>query len=93
AVAPLRLRIGIHRGPCIAMQANDRLDYFGATVNVASRVAHAAGPGEILMTASVADDARVAEIVPEGERGTVTLRGIAGPVDVVRLAGAMEPVA
>jgi class 3 adenylate cyclase len=62
-------------------------------VNVASRVAHAAGPGEILMTASVADDARVAEIVPEAERGTVTLRGIADPVDVVRLAGAMEPVA
>jgi class 3 adenylate cyclase len=92
AVAPLRLRVGMHRGPCIAMRANDHLDYFGATVNLASRVGHAAGPGEVLMTAAIADDARVAEILPPGERGTVTLRGIASPVEVVRIvAGAGAP--
>ena len=45
AVAPLQLRVGMHRGPCIAVRANDRLDYFGATVNLASRVGHAARPG------------------------------------------------
>jgi class 3 adenylate cyclase len=84
AAAPLQLRIGLHRGPCIAVRANERLDYFGATVNVASRVGHAAGPGEILLTAAVADEARVAEIVPRGERGLLTLRGIAQPVEVVR---------
>ena len=92
AVAPLQLRVGMHRGPCIAMRANDHLDYFGATVNLASRVGHAARPGEVLMTAAVADDARVAEILPVGERGTVTLRGIAAPVEVVRIiAGARQP--
>ena len=85
AVAPLRLRIGMHRGPCIAVRANDRLDYFGASVNLASRVGHAAHPGEVLLTAAVADDARVAEILPSGERGTLTLRGIADPVEVVRI--------
>jgi class 3 adenylate cyclase len=93
AAAPLKLRIGMHRGPCIAVRSNDRLDYFGASVNLASRVGHAAGPGEILMTAAVADDPRVAEILPEGERGTVTLRGIPEPVEVVRVraqAGAPE---
>jgi class 3 adenylate cyclase len=85
AVAPLQLRIGMHRGPCIAVRANDRIDYFGATVNLASRVEHAARAGEILMTSAVADDPRVAEIMPPGERGTVTLRGIPEPVDVVRV--------
>jgi class 3 adenylate cyclase len=85
-VEPLRLRVGMHRGPCIAVRANDRLDYFGATVNLASRVGHAAHPGEVLLTAAVADDARVAEILPGGERGTLTLRGIAEPVEVVRIA-------
>jgi class 3 adenylate cyclase len=91
AAEPLRLRIGMHRGPCIAVRANDRLDYFGAAVNLASRVGHAAGPGEILLTAAVADDPRAAEIVPEGERGIVTLRGIPHPVDVVRIsAGAVR---
>ena len=83
AAAPLELRIGLHRGPCIAVRANDRLDYFGATVNLAARVAHAASAGEILITAAVADDARVADVLPDGERGTVALRGIPSPVDVV----------
>jgi class 3 adenylate cyclase len=93
AAAPLELRIGLHRGPCIAMRANERLDYFGATVNVAARVAHAAGAGEILATAAVADDPRVADVLPDGERGTLVLRGIPEPVDVVlvRAAALREP--
>ena len=32
------LKIGVHRGPSIAVTLNDRLDYFGQTVNVASRI-------------------------------------------------------
>jgi class 3 adenylate cyclase len=96
AAAPLRLRIGMHRGPCIAIRANERIDYFGAAVNLASRVEHAARAGEILMTSAVADDARVADILPAGERGTVALRGIPQPVDVVRIpavaAGSVAPV-
>lgn len=91
AVAPLRLRVGLHRGPCIAVRANDRLDYFGASVNIASRVGHAARPGEVLLTTAIADDARVAEILPAGERGTLTLRGIADPIDVVRIGVEPEP--
>ena len=27
------LKVGIHRGPAIAVTLNDRLDYFGQTVN------------------------------------------------------------
>jgi class 3 adenylate cyclase len=93
AAAPLELRIGLHRGPCIAMRANERLDYFGATVNLAARVAHAAGAGEILLTAAVADEPRVADVLPDGERGTLVLRGIPEPVDVVlvRAAAPSEP--
>ena len=29
------LKIGIHHGPCIAVNMNERLDYFGSTVNIA----------------------------------------------------------
>ena len=83
--APLQLRIGIHRGPCIAMRANDRLDYFGAAVNLTSRVAHASEPGEILLTGPLADDPRIAEMLPAAERGTVSLRGIPEPVEVIRV--------
>jgi class 3 adenylate cyclase len=92
AAAPLELRIGLHRGPCIAMRANDRLDYAGAAVNLAARVAHAAGPGEILITAAVADDARVADVLESRERGTVVLRGIPAPVEVVLVRAAVARV-
>lgn len=31
------LKLGMHTGPCIAVNANDKLDYFGTTVNLAQR--------------------------------------------------------
>lgn len=34
----LTIKIGINQGPCIAMNLNDKLDYFGSTVNVAARL-------------------------------------------------------
>lgn len=44
------LKIGIHRGPSIAVALNDRLDYFGQTVNIAARVQALAGAGEICIS-------------------------------------------
>jgi class 3 adenylate cyclase len=32
------LKIGVHKGAAIAVTLNDRLDYFGQTVNIAARV-------------------------------------------------------
>jgi len=32
------VKIGIHSGPCIAVTLNDRIDYFGTSVNIAARV-------------------------------------------------------
>ena len=37
-MAPLTLKAGLHVGPCIAVTLNDRLDYFGTTVNLAARL-------------------------------------------------------
>src|SRR5207247_1487794 len=34
----LTLKIGIHHGPCIAVNLNDILDYFGTAANIAARV-------------------------------------------------------
>ncbi len=47
------LKIGIHRGAAIAVTLNDRLDYFGQTVNIASRVQNSAGGDEICLTEEV----------------------------------------
>jgi class 3 adenylate cyclase len=46
----LTLKIGIHRGAAISVTLNERIDYFGQTVNIASRVQGLADAGEIYIT-------------------------------------------
>ena len=46
----VRLKIGVFAGPCYAVTANNLLDYFGQTVNVAARLQSAAGAGELVVT-------------------------------------------
>ncbi|TAL37032.1 MAG: adenylate/guanylate cyclase domain-containing protein [Spirochaetes bacterium] len=49
----LILKIGLHRGATIAITSNDRLDYFGQTVNIASRVQSLAEADEIYITKDI----------------------------------------
>jgi class 3 adenylate cyclase len=51
----LLLKIGIHEGPCLAVTLNDRQDYFGQTVNIASRVQCLAVSRSILATGPIVD--------------------------------------
>jgi class 3 adenylate cyclase len=57
---PLSLRAGIHYGPCIAVTLNDRLDYFGSTVNIAARLESLSEGDSVILSASVYDDPEVA---------------------------------
>ena len=34
----LRLKSALHVGPCLAVNANDKLDFFGSVVNLAARL-------------------------------------------------------
>ena len=34
----IAIKLGLHKGPCIAVTLNERLDYFGGTVNMAARL-------------------------------------------------------
>jgi class 3 adenylate cyclase len=47
---PLVLKAGLHAGPCLAVNANDRLDYFGTTVNLAARLADYSRGGELAIS-------------------------------------------
>jgi class 3 adenylate cyclase len=46
----LAIRQGVHVGPCISVTLNERLDYFGATVNIASRVSHLSYGRDVVLT-------------------------------------------
>src|SRR5258707_5724379 len=52
----LILKIGIHKGAAIAVTLNERLDYFGQTVNIAARVQHLPGADEIYVSEDAYDD-------------------------------------
>lgn len=53
---PFTLKVGLHRGPCIAINQNDRLDYFGTTVNIASRIEGQSTGGEVVVTDAILND-------------------------------------
>ena len=83
------LKIGLHTGACLAVTLNDRLDYFGQTVNIAARVQALAAADEIVITDDVILLPGAAELVAklEIEAHAVQLKGIAGEVRVHRVRG------
>jgi class 3 adenylate cyclase len=58
---PLSLKVGIHTGSCIAVNLNDRLDYFGTTVNIAARLEALSTGDDIVMSEAVYTDPEVVE--------------------------------
>src|SRR5205823_2930047 len=59
----LHVKLGLHRGPCIAVNANDLLDYFGSTVNIAARVQNESVGGDIMMTDEIISDPGVRQVL------------------------------
>lgn len=87
---PLGLKIGLHEGSALVVNADDRLDYFGQTVNIAARVQGLAGAGEILMTPSVFNGEGVHQLLAKQGRKRalkrdVSLKGVGGSTTVIKL--------
>jgi class 3 adenylate cyclase len=93
----LVLKLGVHVGPAIAMTANQRLDYFGRTVNLAARLGDRSEGDDVVLLAEVFEQAaaRIASGRPHlsVEGFQTRLRGLAGEQQLVRLtfAAPAEP--
>ncbi len=85
----LILKIGLHEGPCLAVTLNDRQDFFGQTVNIASRVQALATSQAIYATGAIVEDPRAASLLKEGNIATIqqwaSLRGVEREVAVYEL--------
>ncbi|MCG3183293.1 MAG: hypothetical protein ICCCNLDF_01388 [Planctomycetes bacterium] len=83
----LVLKVGVHRGHSIAVTLNERLDYFGQTVNVAARVQGVADADEICLTEDVFSVPPVQEALKgrEARLESAKLKGIAGDVAIRRV--------
>lgn len=85
----LAVKIGLHSGPCVAIQTNHQIDYFGSAVNTAARVQGVARGGEIVLSEDVWNAPKVADrcaasgLVATHE--TASLRGLSEPVRLLRL--------
>jgi class 3 adenylate cyclase len=87
---PLQLKVGMHHGPCIAVTLNERLDYFGSTVNIAARLVGLSTGHDVIMSDAVREDPEVAELLRHGvplERVDAALKGFDERIDLWRLAG------
>lgn len=86
----LLLKIGLHEGPCLAVLLNDRQDYFGQTVNVASRVEDMADATAIIATEAVVQNTQAARLLEQSGLQAATrdaaLRGIARKVTVYAIS-------
>ena len=82
------LKIGVHRGAAIAVTLNERLDYFGQTVNIAARVQNLADGDEICITGDVYRAPAVAEIIAPYPmvKSEAELKGVSKAMSVYHLA-------
>jgi class 3 adenylate cyclase len=63
SLQPLALKAGIHTGPCLAINQNDRLDYFGTTVNTTARLCGLSTGTDLVLSRAVRADAEVAAFI------------------------------
>ena len=71
---PLTLKAGVHVGPCIAVTLNERLDYFGSTVNLAARLEGQSTGEDIVISTDVYEDPEVRSFLSDSGNGLVARR-------------------
>jgi class 3 adenylate cyclase len=74
----IMLKIGAHVGPCLAVTLNERLDYFGQTVNLAARVQGLAAENEIYLSDEMYSLTGAADLLTamQSDAQTVHVKGI-----------------
>ena len=80
---PIIVKLGLHCGPCIAVTLNDRLDYFGRTVNLAARLEGESRGGDIVLSDAMAAEPGLSE----------TLERLLPTAEVALVKGFAEPIA
>jgi class 3 adenylate cyclase len=85
------IKLGLHCGPTIAVTLNDRLDYFGTTVNLAARLQGESRGGDIVLSEAILADAAAADrLAPFAlSAESARLKGFDAPVPFHRI----EPAA
>ncbi|MCB9750846.1 MAG: adenylate/guanylate cyclase domain-containing protein [Myxococcales bacterium] len=83
---PIRVRISLHVGTCIAVKLNSNIDFFGSSVNLASKLQACAEAGQVAMSRAVYESPGVVEYL-EGEaleEFVFSVKALPETIDVTR---------
>ncbi len=83
----LTLKVGLHAGPCLVVTLNGRLDYFGETVNIASRLGALSEGDDVVVSHAILDDPTacgLAESIGQVLPVSARLRGLPDTFDLHR---------
>lgn len=85
----LKLKSSLHVGPCLAVNANERLDYFGTTVNLAARLVSCCQGGDLTMSENFYNRTETQEFLRGlglyAESSEMRFRGFDSPMKVWRI--------
>lgn len=83
------LKMGLHLGPCIALNLNGRLDYFGSTINKAARVQGESLGEDIVLSSEFAETEGISNYLDDKvfniTHFPANLKGLSGEVMLTRL--------
>lgn len=60
---PVAIKLGLYHGPCIAVNLNGRLDYFGTTVNLAARLEGQSQGNDVVVSEELLQDPAVERLL------------------------------
>ena len=61
------VKVGVHLGPCIAVTLNDRLDYFGTTINIAARIQGLSDGRDVMISQRLFDEGDAVGLFGHGQ--------------------------
>jgi len=76
------LRMGVHSGSAVRRGS----DWYGATVNIAARLADAAGAGEVLISAATRTCLATRDGLTIADRGARSFKNVAAPLSIFSAA-------
>ncbi|WP_432962960.1 adenylate/guanylate cyclase domain-containing protein [Treponema sp. OMZ 840] len=85
----IEVKIGVHSGAAIIVTLNNRLDYFGSTVNTAARIQASALPNEVVISEELFNDEdikrTIAKVSKTVKRHRLEFKGLEGEYTVYHI--------
>lgn len=85
----IEVKIGLHTGPTIIVTLNNKLDYFGTTVNMAARIQSIAQPKEIVISEKIFENEDVQKAISKYTRKVLKskneFKGIEGQFNIYHI--------